>query len=215
MASFASAVELGVDVIECDVHLTADKRLAVIHDHTLERTTNGKGPVGMRTLADLQQLDAGGGEKIPVLEDVLELASGRVGVAIEIKSLPVRYPGIERALLDTLRAAGMLDECAVISFDHRAVRAIKDLEPDLVCGVLVAGRPLLLAEMLSNSGAEVYSPHWSFVDEDTVEEVHACGAAIGVWTVDEGWVLERCRNLGVDSVYTNRPRQMLELLGRI
>jgi len=214
MASFASAIDAGVDVIECDVHLTADKRLAVIHDHTLERTTNGKGPVGVRTLAELQQLDAGGGQRIPALEDVLELARDRVGVAIEIKSLPITYPGIEDVLLATLRATGMLHDCAVISFDHRAVRAIKDLEPELVCGVLVAGRPLLLAEMLSNSGAEVYSPHWSFVDEDTVEEVHACGAVIGVWTVDEKWVLERCRNLGVDAVYTNKPREMRALLGQ-
>jgi glycerophosphoryl diester phosphodiesterase len=188
--------------------------LAVIHDHTLERTTNGKGPVASRTLADLQELDAGGGERIPALEDVLQLARDRVGVAIEVKSMPVRYAGLEEVLLDTLRTTGTLQDCAVISFDHRVVRVMKDLEPGLVCGVLVAGRPLLLAEMLSNSGADVYSPHWSFVDEDTVEEVHACGAAIGVWTVDERWVLERCRSLGVDAIYTNRPRQMLELLGR-
>jgi glycerophosphoryl diester phosphodiesterase len=201
-------------VIECDVHLTTDQRLAVIHDHSLERTTNGKGLVGRHTMAELKQLDAGGGERIPELVEVLDLARGRVGVAVEIKSLPVLYPGLEQVLVEQLRAAAMVADVVVISFDHRTVRLAKQIEPELVVGTLVAGRPLLLAELLAFADAEVYSPHWSFVDEDTVEEVHGAGAAVGVWTVDEAWVLEHCRGLGVDAIYTNKPRAMLAALGR-
>jgi glycerophosphoryl diester phosphodiesterase len=215
LASFSSAIELGVDVIECDVHLSADGQLAVIHDQTLERTTNGTGPVGIRTMAELKELDAGGGERIPRLDEVLDLARGKVGVAIEIKSLPVLYPGIEQALVDQLRQSRMTADSAVISFDHRAVRKTKDLDPQIVCGVLVAGRPLMLGELLRYTGAEVYSPHWSFVDAETVEEVHAAEAVVGVWTVDEDWVLRRCQELEVDAVYTNRPRVMLAALGRL
>ena len=204
-----------MDVIECDVHLSADGRLPVIHDHTLERTTDGHGPVGTHTLAELKAFDAGGGERIPELAEVLEMARGRAGVAIEVKSLPILYPGIEEVLVAELRRLDMVADCAVISFDHRTVRRVKELEPGVVGGALVAGRPLYLLELLRNAGAEVYSPHWSFVDEDTVAEVHEAGAVVGVWTVDEEWVPKRCLGMGIDAVYTNKPRLMLEALGRL
>ena len=214
IASFASALELGVQVIECDVHLTRDGRLAVIHDHTLDRTTNGKGPVGARTMAELKQLDAGDGQQIPELVEVLELARGQAGVAVEVKSLPVKYPGIEEKLVESLRAAGMAGDSAAISFDHRVVKRVRELDRDVVGGVLVAGRPLMLPELLRWADAEVYSPHWSFVDSETVAEVHAAGAVVGVWTVDDEETLSRCQGLGVDAVYTNRPRRLLEALAR-
>jgi glycerophosphoryl diester phosphodiesterase len=201
-------------VIECDVHLTSDRELAVIHDHTLERTTNGQGPVGTHTMAELKELDAGDGERIPRVEEVLELARGKVGVAIEVKSLPVKYKGIEQRLVDKLREAAMIDDTAVISFDHRVVRETLELEPNLVGGVLVAGRPLLLPELLDYSHATVYSPHWSFVDHETVVEVHGAGAVIGVWTVDDGETLDQCLTLKVDAIYTNKPRQMREELAK-
>ena len=85
MRSFRSAIAVGCDLIECDVHLSSDGRLVVIHDHTLERTTNGTGLVRDHTAAQLRKLDAGGGEKIPLLQEVVELALGKVGLVIEIK----------------------------------------------------------------------------------------------------------------------------------
>ena len=215
LASFASAIEIGVEVIECDVHLTSDGRLAVIHDHTLDRTTTGKGPVGARTMAELKKLDAGGGQRIPELSEVLELAHGKVGVAIEVKSLPVKYPRIEEKLVKALHDADMARDSAVISFDHRVVRRVRELSQDVVGGVLVAGRPLMLPELLRWADAEVYSPHWSFVDSETVAEVHRAGAVIGVWTVDDEETLARCQALGVDAVYTNRPRQLLEAMASV
>jgi glycerophosphoryl diester phosphodiesterase len=212
LASFASAIEIGVDVIECDVHLTSDGRLAVIHDHTLERTTDGAGPVGARSMAELKRLDAGGGERIPELVEVLDLARGKVGVAVEVKSLPVNYPGIEEKLVEALRRGQMSTDSAAISFDHRVVRRVRELDHDIVGGVLVAGRPLMLPELLRWAHADVYSPHWSFVDSETVAEVHGAGAVIGVWTVDDAEILDRSRGLGVDAIYTNRPRELKALI---
>ncbi|MFN2464708.1 MAG: glycerophosphodiester phosphodiesterase [Candidatus Dormibacteria bacterium] len=213
LASFASAIDLGVDVIECDVHRTADGHLAVIHDHTLERTTNGRGRVGSRTMAELRALDGGRGERIPELAEVLELARGRVGVAIEIKSLPVHYPGLEELVVQTLRDLRMVQDSAVICFDHRVIRRVRDLEEGVVVGALVAGRPLLLPELLAYSRAEVYSPHWSFADEEVVGEVHACGAVVGVWTVDDEATLDDAVAAGVDAVYSNRPGVIARVLG--
>jgi glycerophosphoryl diester phosphodiesterase len=184
----------------------------VIHDHTLERTTNGAGLVGRLTMGELAKLDAGKGERVPELVEVLELARGRAGVAIEIKSLPVRYRAIEQRLVGALRDARMVDECAVICFDHRVTRRVRDLEDGLVVGALVAGRPLLLPELLAYARAEVYSPHWSFVDTDVVAETHECGAVVGVWTVDDQSTLERVVMAGVDAVYSNRPGVIAEAL---
>lgn len=184
----------------------------MIHDHTLERTTNGAGLVGRLTMGELAKLDAGKGERVPELVEVLELARGRAGVAIEIKSLPVRYRAIEQRLVGALRDARMVDECAVICFDHRVTRRVRDLEDGLVVGALVAGRPLLLPELLAYARAEVYSPHWSFVDTDVVAETHECGAVVGVWTVDDQSTLERVVMAGVDAVYSNRPGVIAEAL---
>ena len=110
LASFRSAIELGVDLIECDVHLSEDGGLAVIHDHLLDRTTDGSGLVRDYTMAELKRFDAGSwkdprfkGERIPSLDELLTVAKGRVGVAIEIKSLPVVYPGLEPVLVATLK----------------------------------------------------------------------------------------------------------------
>ena len=142
MASFSSAVELGVDLIECDVHMSSDGELIVVHDHTLERTTDGTGLVFQHTAADLRELDAGQGQRLPFLHEVAELAKGRVGLCIEIKQIPLRYPGLEETLVRLLRDLQMVDQAAVISFHHAAVRALKTLEPSLSVGILEGARPI-------------------------------------------------------------------------
>src|SRR5919109_2372877 len=117
LASFRSAIELGVDVIECDVHRSEDGGLPVIHDHLLDRTTSGSGLVRDQTMAEIKRFDAGSwkdprfaGERVPSLDEVLGLARGRVGVAIEIKNLPLPYPGIEEAVVNAVQKAGMLGD---------------------------------------------------------------------------------------------------------
>jgi glycerophosphoryl diester phosphodiesterase len=213
LASFRSAIELGVDVIECDVHLTEDGALAVIHDHLLERTTNGHGLVRDHRMAELKTLDAGSwkdarfhGERIPTLEEVLELAHGRVGVAVEIKNLPLPYPGIERVLATCLERAGMTDDSVVISFDHRSVKQFRQEAPDVLTGVLDAARPVDPLRVMSDAGAEVFCPHWGAIDPETAREIHAAGKFVGVWTVDDPVALAWTRSLPADAVYTNKPR---------
>src|SRR5260370_357739 len=129
MRSFRSAIAAGCELIECDVHLSSDGRLVVIHDHTLERTTNGKGLVRDHTAAELRRLDAGGGEHIPLLQEVVELAIGKVGLVIETKQVPIPYPGLEEKLVATLRQLGAGSECAVVSFHHPAIRPRRELGP--------------------------------------------------------------------------------------
>ena len=209
LASFRSAIELGVDLIECDVHLSADGELVVIHDHTLERTTDGTGLVVRRELADLRRLDAGGGERLPVLAEVCELARDRVGLCIEAKQIPIPYPGLEEKLTECLAALGMLDQTAVLSFDHRSVRRLKQLEPRVAVGVLEGARPIDPAALMRSAGAGIYSPHYGAMDRELVDEIHAAGGVVGVWTVDDDAAVAWCRACRPDSVFTNRPREIV------
>jgi glycerophosphoryl diester phosphodiesterase len=209
LASFRSAIELGVDMIECDVHLSADGELVVIHDHTLDRTTDGAGLVVQRTLAELRRLDAGGGERLPILAEVCALARDRVCLCIEVKQIPIPYPGLEEKLVGLLRELEMTGQTVVLSFDHRAIHRLKELDPELTAGILEGARPIDPAGLLRTSGADIYAPHYGAMDPDLVGEVHAAGGAVGVWTVDDAAAVAWCQACRPDSVFTNRPREIL------
>ncbi len=208
MRSFRSAIAVGCDLIECDVHLSSDGRLVVIHDHTLERTTNGTGLVRDHTAAQLRKLDAGGGEKIPLLQEVVELALGKVGLVIEIKQVPALYVGLEEKLLNMLRQLGAVSECAVVSFNHTAIHELRKMEPGLQLGILEGARPMHPAALLRESGADVYSPHWGATDPQVVQEVHAAGGAVAVWPVDDDTAVAWCKYCKPDSVFSNRPKEV-------
>lgn len=212
MASFASAIEVGCDMVECDVHLTADGELAVIHDHTLERTTNGSGMVGAQTLAELRLLDAGGGERIPLLEEIFDLVRGRAGLVIETKQNPLPYPGLEEKLVETLRRHRMLDQTTVISFHHGRIRALKELAPDLDCGIVDASRPIDPVAMMRAAHADLFSVHYGTLEPSMAEEIKASGGSVGVWTVDDAMGLMWARACRPDSVFTNCPREIGPLL---
>src|SRR5919109_869691 len=142
--SFERALALGADWIELDVHLTRDGVLAVMHDDRVDRTTNGHGFVKDLSSAELRRLDAGAwyapeyaGERVPTLDEVLVWARGRGTVVdIEIKNVPMYYAGIESAVVKALDKTGMAEQVIVISFDHRAVQRVKELDSRIVTGVL-------------------------------------------------------------------------------
>jgi glycerophosphoryl diester phosphodiesterase len=208
MRSFRSAIAVGCDLIECDVHLSSDGRLVVIHDHTLDRTTNGTGLVRDFTAAELRRLDAGAGEKIPLLQEVIELALGKVGLVIEVKQVPPLYPGLEDKLLNMLRQLGAVPECAVVSFNHTVIHQLRRVEPSLQLGILEGARPMQPARLLREAGADVYSPHWGATDPQLVKEVHDAGGAVAVWPVDDDAAVAWCKYCKPDSLFSNRPKEV-------
>jgi glycerophosphoryl diester phosphodiesterase len=208
MRSFRSAIAVGCDLIECDVHLSSDGRLVVIHDHTLDRTTNGSGLVRDFTAAELRRLDAGEGERIPLLQEVIELALGKVGLVIEVKQVPPLYPGLEDKLLNMLRQLGAVPECAVVSFNHQVIHQLRKVEPSLQLGILEGARPMHPARMLREAGADVYSPHWGAADPQLVKEVHDAGGAVAVWPVDDDTAVAWCKYCKPDSLFSNRPKEV-------
>jgi glycerophosphoryl diester phosphodiesterase len=212
LASFRSALDAGCDLVECDLHMSADGELVVIHDETVDRTTDGSGLVRDLSLAELRSLDAGEGERLPLLDELLELVRDRAGFVIELKLGPKPYPDFDALLLERLRRFEMVEQTAVISFHHRWIAALKKLEPRLQAGVLEVtpeGDPVRL---LRATGADVYSPHFSAAGPELVARVHEAGGFVGVWTVDDAAGVERCLAARVDAIFSNRPREIAPLL---
>lgn len=144
LASFQAALDIGVDGIELDVHLTRDGHLVVIHDADLKRTTDGRGYVHDHTLAELKTLDAGSwhsaafaGERIPTFEEVLDLVGKRVPLQVEIKGAT---DGVTEATLAALDRRGLLDTVMMTSFQLDRLPRVRALAPSVQIGALVWGR---------------------------------------------------------------------------
>lgn len=207
LASFQRGLELGADWLELDVHLSRDGALTVIHDESLERTTNGRGLVHDHTLAELKQLDAGDGQSIPTLTEVLQWAYARKTVVdIEIKNAPIYYDGIEARVVRAVDEAGMTDSAIVISFDHAAVQRVKRLQPRIATGVLYSCRPLDGGVQLARAvGADALLPQWTFVTSEDVQLAHAAGLTVAPWATSDPKVMQHLIDCGVDAIGTNHP----------
>ena len=219
LASFELALEQGADAVEMDVHLSRDGAVVVIHDEHLDRTTDGRGLVLQHTLAELRRLDAGtwfdprfSGQRIPTLAEVLEWAAGRARVAIEIKNGPLLYEGIEAKVVELLDRHGMRERALVISFDHHALRRVRDLDPAIATGVLYFGRPLDPTPLARAVGAQVHEPHWSIVTPEDVAVAHAAGLRVSTWATSDPDVLRQLVEVGVDGIATDHPDVLVRLL---
>jgi glycerophosphoryl diester phosphodiesterase len=212
IAAFERAVELGADVIELDLHMSQDGELVVIHDDTLDRTTDGSGPVHQRSLGELMRLDAGrwfgegfAGQRIPRLAEVLDRFAGRVPLALEIKAGSTFFPGIEEKVVSALRERAAIDQTAVASFDHYALRRLKEIEPTIRTAALLVGRPVSLSAIAGPAKADGLALEASFVTKTEVEVCRAAGLQIVVWVVNDPAQMRHFIRLGVDGIITDRP----------
>lgn len=209
LLGFRTAIELGVDFVECDVHLSRDGHLVVIHDDTLDRTTDGRGPVGDKTLAELQALDAGRGERIPQLRDVLETVRGRVRLLLELKG-----KGVEQAALQAVRDAGMLEAVTFTSFDLGRIAGLKALEPRADIGAIFSNPGPDAAQQAKRVGASGAGVQFRRLTPDLVEQFHAQGLNVRGWNPDTVADMRSTIATGVDGVSSNRPDLLLELLAK-
>jgi len=219
-ASYERALALGADAIECDVHLSADGVPIVIHDHTLDRTTDGRGPVRDRTVAELKRLDAGAwrgpefaGQRLPTLDELLAWCAPRIPLSIELKNGPLFYDGLADQIVELVRKHGMVERANVISFDHQAIRRVKQLEPHLPAGILFAARLVDAPAAARAAGAEAIMPAYYFATADVVAQAHEAGLSVSVWTVDEPATAARLAAIGVDAIASNYPDRVRAALG--
>ena len=191
MLAFEKAIAAGSDGIELDVHLTADRQIVVIHDETTQRTTGVSGIVGEMTIAQLRTLDAGSGEKIPTLEEYLNLAlPAGVLSNIELKNSIIPYDGLERLLIGLLRER-RAENVVLSSFNHHSVLECKRLAPEIRCGFLCESWLIDPGAYTSGHAIECYHPMYCSLTDAAIAELHAHGIEVNAYTVNDPKAIRR------------------------
>ena len=224
LCAFEAALDAGAAMIELDVNLSYDRRVVVIHDTTLQRTTNGHGPVNGFTLKELKQLDAGSwfhkdfaGERIPELTEVLELVEGRALVNIEIKSSAYEpnHPldAIERQVMELVRQKKALDYILISSFNIfilEQLAALKGAPPLAWISKCPADHHTVA--MCSRITAFSWHPEHLILTRDQVEMMHDAGIRVFPFNMDTKADFHRMLSIGVDGAIINDPLEALEWL---
>lgn len=232
LAAFRLGLEHAADAVELDVHLSLDGALIVMHDADARRTTARAGEISALTLAELRLLNAAatykghhpGRQRIPTLDEVLELIRGRARVQIEIKLRGdrKRYPGIESKVLETIKRYDMMADAVVISFNFPTLHTITEIEPQVQTCALISSaylsrfaRPrgaVLVAAHLAAQGF-----HWVGVNQNwmTARLLHALRARhfqVGVWTVNDPLAIRKFADMGMDFITSDRPDLLRRLI---
>ncbi|WP_406141777.1 glycerophosphodiester phosphodiesterase family protein [Streptomyces anulatus] len=198
LRSFVRAEVSGMDAIELDLHLSKDGALVVMHDVDVDRTTDGSGPIAARTLAELRELDAGQGERIPVFEEVLDAVSSPLQA--EIKDVAAA-----RALADVIRERDLVGRVEVSSFHDEAVTEIARLVPG-VRTVLIASRwGADVVDRAKAAGAATLALNIRRLTLEVVEQAHSEGVKVIGWVVNTQDHLRLARALGLDGATTDFP----------
>jgi len=228
LASFERAAGIpGIDMIELDVRLTRDEEVIVLHDRTLQRTSTGNGPARNYTLEEIRRLDAGSwfhpmfsDQRIPTLAEVFQNVGSRLWVDVEIKSdlLHRESQGLlEKKVLAVVQQYGMSDRVLFSSFDHRLLLNIKQLDSTARTGVLFDfvhdfGRsPSKLADRV---GAKVFKCATRELNRRMLEDAHAHGIAVYVYTLNSAQSTQRMLSYGVDGILSNNADDIVSVVNR-
>jgi glycerophosphoryl diester phosphodiesterase len=218
LLSFALAFDLGADGIECDAQLSADGRLLIIHDGTVNRTTNGRGLVHDLSFDALRQLDAGGGQRIPTLDETLALVGERGGLLnLEMKGEnDAEALAVAEAVAARLAALPDDDplrrDILASSFSLPAVAEIKRRLPWLRVGALFGGRAWTRQQMIERAlalGAEAIHPHPRILTAETVRAAHEAGLRVNVWTANRWATIRQLIAWEVDGVFSDFPERVV------
>lgn len=220
MLAFEKALEVGIDGIELDVHLSKDGELVIIHDEKVDRTTNGTGLVADMTLAQLKELDASaeyagvyGINRIPTLKEYFELVKDKEIVTnIELKTGINPYPGIEEKTLAMIDAYGLREKIIISSFNHYSVKKFKELAPDIICGFLEESWIIDMAGYAKAQGVECLHPIFNAVTGEYAKAAHDAGLAINTWTVNTREDMEQMIARGVHGIIGNYPDVCKEVI---
>ncbi len=223
LASFRNALAIGAEFLELDVQLSRDGEAVVLHDGTLERTTNGTGPVGALSLAELKGLSAGyperfgdayRDERIPALAEVLALARGRARVMIEFKKESVLDDGIlEARVIAVVREAGMETEVVLISFERRALTRLRTLDPAIRRGHLFyRATPEEVVAGAREVETDLVMPEKGMLSDGLISACRAAGLKPATWVVDDPGELLALERFELYGIGSNRPGVLLDAI---
>ena len=200
------AIDLGADQIEIDVHLTKDGHLVLMHDSTVDRTTNGTGKIAKLTFAEIRQLDAGSGERVPTLDEAFALVNGKAILQIELKG-----PGTAEPVVRTVTDAGHEDQVILTSFMHQELQEAHHLNPRLRLGALWHRLPRDVIQQTQRLGVQALHVWHEFIDQRLVTEAHAQGLLVRAWNTSKEEDMRRLIALGVDAIGSDRPDVLIDV----
>lgn len=215
LPAFEAAIRLGADGVELDVQYSSDGKLVIIHDLTLDKTSNGTGRVTAHTLAELRAFDAGSwfapqfaGTRIPTLDEALDVCKGKLLVNIELKVLDALNSTLGADVVAAVRGHGMVDQVVLSSFNPFALRGAKRAGPEIACGLLLAADlPGWMRWGFTRrySRADGLHPELAMIDAAYMAQARKLGMPVRVWTVNEPADIRRLIALGVTAIITDVP----------
>jgi glycerophosphoryl diester phosphodiesterase len=219
LPSFELAAEQGADGVELDVHLSQDGQLIVLHDFTVDHTTDGHGYARDMTLAQLKKLDAGSwkgeqfkGIRIPTLDEVFVAVGQKLCINVEIKSESVETDGVEQQVAECIAKNAMTERVIVSSFNPLALKRFREIMPEVPIGYLYVAGEQPFAEVIKSLPHDARHPQHTMIDQGYMDWARQNGYRVNTWTVNDPTRAAELRNMGVDAIITDMPDVMLEAL---
>lgn len=216
--AFELAAEQGADGIELDVHLSKDGHLVIVHDFTVDKTTDGEGYVTEMTLDELKELDAGNwfdksyaGSRIPTLDEVFEAVGKKLYVNVEIKSLATMSDGVEEAVADCILRHNMQERVIVSAFNPLVLIRFRKINPDVPLGYLTSPDAMMgtTQPMIFPEDYDARHLYYEMVDATQMDMAHELKHIINVWTVNDPAQARRLRIAGVNGIMTDKPKDII------
>ncbi len=201
MRAFKRAFNDGANGIEFDIRLSADNEIVVIHDDTINRTSNGFGLVKEHTFEELLQFDFGLGEKIPLLKEVLREFGKKYLLNIEIKEL-----GLEKQLVELLNEFNLIEKAIISSFKIPAIKKIKEIDPKIQTAYIYSINKSNLEHLKNTIKIDGIHPRKNLIKKNLVEKANLLNLSIRTWTVDNPRKAIKLAKLNIDSIITNNPK---------
>ncbi len=225
LAAIKAGLEQNVDRIEIDVHQTKDHKIVVLHDPSIDRTTSGKGYIKDLSFNEIRKYSAGSWfnekfktEKVPTLDEVLNLINGKATLVIEIKAFDNYYQGIEKRVVNIIHRHKANNWAAVCSFDDSVLLKIHELDKNIVLHKLFIFKfpflklfndgKLRIVDFKYYNFVDEFSIYYPFANKRLINKIHSLNKKINVWTVDDTVKINRLINLGVDGIITNHPENL-------
>ncbi len=207
MAAHRIAFRTGAHMIETDVQETEDGKLVCIHDFDVDRTTNGSGAIAELSYREIREFDAGDGENIPSLEEVLDYTRGKLKLNIELK-----VTDIEKKVLDLVKERKMIPDVTISSFLHGTLVSIRDLDTEVSTAVLVTKLRDDMISYVNELEANALNPNHKTISPVLVNDAHSNNVLIFPWTVNSASRMEVLYSMGVDGIITDFPDVAIKVL---
>ncbi|MEY8763254.1 MULTISPECIES: glycerophosphodiester phosphodiesterase [Clostridium] len=217
MEAFKKAVEIGSDGIETDLHITKDGVIVICHDETIDRTTDGSGFIKDYTYRELTEFNAGHGEKIPSLDELMDYMKDKnLLLNLELKNDVIPYENLERSTIDKIYEYGLKKNVIVSSFNHNSMQKVKKYDSSIKTGLLYGSPIHNPGEYAKRIGADALHPLFSLVmDKATINDIKRNGILINVYTVNEKSYMKKLIDLGVDGIITNYPNLLKDVIEKL